>query len=71
MNDSVKIVTVNAGNVDEHGFFCYKSKPGSPGYLNKLAWHRQRFGEGLVMKIVYENGRSVGYIEYIPGEHAW
>ncbi|MFC2055853.1 GNAT family N-acetyltransferase, partial [Chloroflexota bacterium] len=25
----------------------------------------------MKIKIVYENGRSVGFIEYIPGESAW
>jgi hypothetical protein len=40
MNDSVKIVTVDETNVDEHGFFCYKSKPKSQGYQNKMDWLR-------------------------------
>jgi L-amino acid N-acyltransferase YncA len=71
MNGQYEIVTVDADNVDTHGFFCYKSKLKSPGYLNKLAWLRERFDEGLVIKIVYEGERSVGFIEYIPGEHTW
>ena len=32
MNESVEPVTVDTTNVEEHGFFCYKSKPKSPGY---------------------------------------
>lgn len=71
MNDSVEIVTVDGANVEEHGFFCYKSKPKSQGYQKKLHWLRQRFTEGLRIKILYEGGRSVGFIEYIPGEHTW
>jgi N-acetylglutamate synthase-like GNAT family acetyltransferase len=71
MNAAIEIVSVDAANVDEHGFFCYKSKPKTPGYANKLAWLRQRFQEGMQLKIVYEAERSVGFIEYIPGEYAW
>lgn len=71
MNSNVKIVTVDATNVAEHGFFCYKSKPKSEGYRRKLDWLEQRFSEGLKIKIVYEEKRSVGFIEYIPGEFAW
>lgn len=66
-----EIVNVDAANVTQQGFFCYKSKPKSPGYANKLAWLQQRFDEGMQIKILYEGARSVGFIEYIPGEYAW
>ena len=68
---NVEIVSVDGTNVDECGFFCYKSKRKSPGYGRKLEWLRERFAEGMKMEIVYENGRSVGFIESIPAEHAW
>lgn len=71
MNDSVEMITVDGTNFEEYGFFCYKSKPKSTGYQKKLDWLRQRFAEGLRIKILYESGRSVGFIEYIPGEHGW
>lgn len=71
MSDSVEIVTVDESNVDEHGFFCYKSKPKSPGYQKKMDWLRGRLTEGLRLKILYENDRSVGFIEHIPGEYTW
>ena len=32
---------------------------------------RPRFEEGLRIKILFEDKRSVGFIEYIPGEHTW
>ena len=70
MNDNAKIVPVDATNVAEQGFFCYKSKPKSEGYGRKLDWLEQRFSEGLKIKIVYEGKRSFGFIEYIPGEFA-
>jgi L-amino acid N-acyltransferase YncA len=71
MNGSFEIRTVDARNVDEERFFCYKSKPKSEGYRRKLAWLRERFAEGMRLKIVYEGERSMGFIEYIPGEYAW
>lgn len=71
MSSAVEFVTVDAANVDERGFFCYKSKPKSDGYAQKLNWLQDRFSEGLKIHIVYEDGRSVGFIEYIPGEFAW
>jgi GNAT superfamily N-acetyltransferase len=71
MNNSAEIITVDGTNFEEHGFFCYKSKPKSEGYQNKLDWLQQRFEEGLRIKILYEDKRSVGFIEYIPGEHTW
>lgn len=37
------------------------------GYGQKLDWLRQRFAEGMRLKIVYEGKRSVGFIEYLPG----
>jgi ribosomal protein S18 acetylase RimI-like enzyme len=71
MNQNTELITADAGNVEQFGFFCYKSKPKSDGYQNKLNWLRERFSEGMVIKIVYENERSVGFIEYIPAEYAW
>ncbi|MEW5872656.1 MAG: GNAT family N-acetyltransferase [Chloroflexota bacterium] len=71
MTEPVEIMDVDANNLDQQGFFCYKSKPKSPGYQHKLAWLRARFAEGMRIKILYEGKRSVGFIEYTPGEYAW
>lgn len=72
MNRKTKMITVNADNIDQHGFFCYMSKPKSPGYCQKRVWLEARFAEGMVIKIIHEiGGRNVGFIEYIPGEYAW
>lgn len=71
MKSDIEVVTVDDTNITEYGFFCYKSKTKSAGYQQKLNWLRQRFSEGMKIKILYENGRSVGFIEYIPGEFAW
>ena len=72
MENNFEIITVDSSNVDQHGFFCYMSKPKSPGYRQKRAWLEARFTEGMKLKIVHElGGRNVGFIEYIPGEYAW
>ncbi|HEY45053.1 MAG TPA: GNAT family N-acetyltransferase [Anaerolineae bacterium] len=71
MNEEVEILTANAENIERLGFFCYKSKSKTSGYKKKLAWLRQRFTEGMRIKILYENSRSKAFIEYIPGEYAW
>lgn len=71
MSHGVEMITVDATNIAEQGFFCYKSKPKSEGYRWKLEWLGQRFAEGMRVKILYEGDRSVGFIEYIPGEYAW
>ena len=71
MSKTVEILTVDGSNVDEHGFFCYKSKPKSEGYQNKLGWLREPFDNGLRIKMIHEGERSVGFIEYVPGEHSW
>ena len=72
MKNKFEIKTVDAGNVDESGFFCYMSKRKEPGYKQKRNWLEARFAEGMKIKILHENGgRDVAFIEYIPGEYAW
>ncbi len=71
MDSTIRIVTVDASNVDAEGFFCYKSKPKSEGYRRKREWLEQRFAEGMRIKILYEGERSSAFVEYTPGEVAW
>ena len=72
MDIPYEILTVDADNVDRLGFFCYMSKPKTPGYRQKREWLAARFAEGLRIKMLHETGgRTVGFIEYIPGEYAW
>lgn len=66
---AIEIVDINPSNVDECGFFCAMSKRDSMGYEEKLAWTRERFREGLRIKVIGRGGR--GFIEYIPGRFAW
>lgn len=63
------ILDVTADTVDQTGFFCFMSKKKSEGYQRKSAWLKDRFVEGLRIKMLELPER--GFIEYIPGEHAW
>ncbi len=65
----VQILDVTADNVDELGFFCYMSKRKSEGWQRKLAWVKERFAEGMRIKLLKLPDR--GFIEYMPGERAW
>ena len=72
-----RIIDLNESNIDDYGLLCRKSKKKGEGYQKKLKWVRERFREGLRIKIllVNEGGKrgftSRGFIEYIPGEYAW
>jgi L-amino acid N-acyltransferase YncA len=65
------IHTIDGSNVDRYDFFCYKSKPKTPGYRQKREWLSGCLSEGLRLKIIYEGNRSAGFIEYAPGESSW
>ncbi len=42
------------------------------GHTRKVAWLRNHLDKGLRARILEgEDGRQCGYIEYLPGEHAW
>jgi len=65
----MKLIDVTADNVDETGFFCLMSRKGAPGYERKLKWLKKRFSEGMKLRMLGEGAR--GFVEYLPGEHAW
>jgi len=68
---SFSIATVNAENVEQLGFFCVKSKK-HPGYVAKSSWLRQRFDEGMRIKLLLtDDGGQAGFLEYVPGEYTW
>lgn len=71
MTSQIEIVSVDAENLATRGFFCRKSKMKTLGNRRKLDWASERFSEGLGIDILYDDGRSVGFVEYAPGEHAW
>ncbi|MEX2739192.1 MAG: YoaP domain-containing protein [Candidatus Wukongarchaeota archaeon] len=70
MND-IKIVTVDENNISEYGFYCSKN-PKYEGYQLKFDWLKQRFTEGLKIKLLQSNTEgTIGFIEYIASEYAW
>jgi len=66
---NIKLIDVNADNVEQTGFFCYMSKRKTEGFRRKLQWLKARFSEGMRIKMLELPER--GFIEYIPGEYAW
>lgn len=67
----IKIIDTNIDNIQDYGFCSYKSVKTS-GYPEKLSWLRERYKEGLRIKILYsERDGPQGMIEYIPGEYCW
>jgi GNAT superfamily N-acetyltransferase len=71
MRSDGRLITVDAANVAERGFFCYLSKRKSEGYQRKLRWLEDRFAEGMRIKMILEGDRPVGFIEYLPGSCTW
>lgn len=69
MTQGPAILDVTAESVATTGFFCYMSKKKSEGYQRKLRWLKDRFDEGLRIKMLAPPER--GFIEYLPGDHAW
>ncbi len=66
-----RIIEVDAGNVEEYGFFCIKNKK-HPGYRAKADWLGQRFSEGLKIQLLASDQlKPLGFIEYTPSEAAW
>ena len=66
----VEIIEVNASNLGKYGFLCTTNKKHA-GYISKYAWLLKQFKVGLIIRILQVNGKTQGYIEAIPGEHAW
>ncbi|KPL04440.1 MAG: hypothetical protein AMJ90_01050 [candidate division Zixibacteria bacterium SM23_73_2] len=66
----VKIVNLNINNISEYGAGCI-ANPKHLGYKLKLEWLRERFSEGLVIKLLMDGKKQAGFIEYAPGEFAF
>ncbi len=72
MNSGTEIITLKPENATKYGCPCFLN-PKNEGHLKKLEWLEKRFAEGLSIKLFYaENEKKPnGFIEYVPGEHAW
>lgn len=69
----VRIVKVSESNLHQHPQVICFINPKHPTYPAKVEWLKGRFGEGMVVKLLYLQGskRPAGFIEYTPGEHCW
>jgi ribosomal protein S18 acetylase RimI-like enzyme len=72
MNPNPIIIDVNEANISQYPPTCFLN-PNNIGYQIKAKWLKQRFSEGLKIKLLYlENDKKChGFIEYVPGEYAW
>jgi GNAT superfamily N-acetyltransferase len=64
----IEMITKDAGKVP----LCAFKDPRNEGYQYKFQWIKKRMSEGLKVKMLNTpDDGVVGYIEYVPGEHAW
>jgi ribosomal protein S18 acetylase RimI-like enzyme len=66
------LVRVTPENVDEIGVHCVAGRS-HPGRQAKIEWFKREYGRGLrlLLLVPAASGKSVGFIEYAPGESAW
>jgi N-acetylglutamate synthase-like GNAT family acetyltransferase len=72
MNENPIIIDVNEENISQYPPTCFLN-PENIGYQIKAKWLKERFPEGLKIKLLYlENDKKChGFIEYASGEYAW
>lgn len=69
--EKIEIIEVTSDNVGDVGVFCIKNKK-SPGYGAKVNWFKAKINEGVKILIaIDQQGRQLGFIEYLPSELAW
>ncbi len=65
-----EIIDVNYEDVKKYGVGCSKN-PRHKGFQAKHKWLKDRYKEGLKIKILLFEGKQEGFIEYIPGKNCW
>jgi hypothetical protein len=69
--DKISLDKVGPGSVSECGIGCLTG-PKNLGLPRKVEWLQRRFGEGLRFFLFRDDqGRPLGFLEYVPGEYAW
>lgn len=71
-----EIVNVTPENLSRYDLFCQKSKAKNAGYEQKASWFKERYKEGLRLKLLLaDEGKgelvSRGFVEYVPAERGW
>jgi L-amino acid N-acyltransferase YncA len=66
------LIELTPGNVDEYGIHCIADAR-HPGRQAKINWFKQEYQRGLRIRLLVLGAvpRSVGFIEYAPGENTW
>jgi hypothetical protein len=72
MSNDTTIIELTPENASEYGCPCFLN-PQNKGHRRKLEWLRDRFSEGMKIKLLFlENEKKpIGFIEYTPGEYTW
>jgi hypothetical protein len=71
LEDPLSLETVGPENLSECGIGCL-ANPENPGHQCKVNWLRQTFGEGVRLLMFRDGeGKTLGLLEYVPGEFAW
>ncbi len=70
--NNIEIIGLNPENAAKYGCSCFLN-PKHEAHQRKLDWLKDRFSEGLKFKLLFlvNEKKSVGFIEYVPGEYAW
>ena len=66
----VVIITLDASNFDQLSHICGQSVKDAEAYSNKSSWLPVQFTEGMRYKLLQSNGRTAGFLEYIPGKYS-
>jgi hypothetical protein len=70
-SDGLRIVDVTPDNVGRLPC-CGIMNTAHEGHRAKTAWLKKEMPLGLRARVLLtDDGHQVGYIEYVPGEHAW
>jgi hypothetical protein len=73
MSEAPELISITPDTLTDYpGLSCFMN-PEQEGTKIRMGWIRERFSEGLAIRIlaVPDTRKTVGYIEYIPGEYAW
>ncbi|MEE4178112.1 MAG: GNAT family N-acetyltransferase [Bacteroides sp.] len=71
--EKISIIGVDANNLSQYPDVVCFINPKHPSFPHKTEWLKQRFSEGLQIKLLFVEGqkKAAGLIEYVPGQFAW
>jgi GNAT superfamily N-acetyltransferase len=69
--DKIVLEKVGPANLSECGIGCLVNRK-NQGFQPKVEWLHRGFTDGLRFFLFRDGeGRPLGFLEYVPGEHAW